>query len=405
MILPLSQFFGHEASLALGTVIGVGFGFTLERAGFGQAPVLAAQFYASDTRVLKVMFSAIVTALGGMTLLSGVGLLDLSQVTVPETFLWPQIVGGLLLGVGFIVSGYCPGTSWVSAASGNLDGVATIGGVIAGSLGFGLVYPAVADFYASGAMGVARLPDLLGIPQAVLAAGVAAMAIGAFLFGEWGEKALAKARGEEPPPSNPSTRNRVFAGFGVVAALGLGTMILPAPSAPALPDKAVATLDAVTLAKALIDRPGAVQVFDLRPAAECAAKAIPGATCGADDAAFAKLPATRTLVVYGAGDLAALPDGIRAVRGDVAKLQGGFEAFRKDILEPPAIPADAKPAEVADYRLRVAMSAYFTGVKPAVPTVDLHAAQAPAAAAPAAAPATAPASAPAPEAPKKGGGC
>ena len=116
MILPLSQFFGHEASLALGTVIGVGFGFTLERAGFGQAPVLAAQFYASDTRVLKVMFSAIVTALGGMTLLSGVGLLDLSQVTVPETFLWPQIVGGLLLGVGFIVSGYCPGTSWVSAA-------------------------------------------------------------------------------------------------------------------------------------------------------------------------------------------------------------------------------------------------------------------------------------------------
>ena len=112
MIFPLyaQDFFGYFTGLLFGTLIGFCFGFVLERSGFGQAPVLAAQFYLTDTRVLKVMFTGIVTALLGMTLLSGLGVLDFSKVTVPETFLWPQLVGGLLLGIGFIVSGYCPGT-------------------------------------------------------------------------------------------------------------------------------------------------------------------------------------------------------------------------------------------------------------------------------------------------------
>ena len=111
MTFPLFGHFGPSTGLLIGTVIGIGFGFVLERAGFGRARNLAAQFYLTDLRVLKVMFGAIVTALAGMALLSGVGVLDLSRLTVPETFLWPQLVGGLLLGAGFIISGHCPGTA------------------------------------------------------------------------------------------------------------------------------------------------------------------------------------------------------------------------------------------------------------------------------------------------------
>jgi len=409
MIFPLSVHFGHEASLVLGTVIGVGFGFVLERSGFGQAPVLAAQFYGSDTRVLKVMFSAIVTALVGMTVLSGAGLLDLSALTVPETFLGPQIAGGLLLGVGFIVSGYCPGTSWVSMASGNWDGLVTILGVIAGSFVFGLGFPLYADFYRSGAMGVVRLPDLLGVPQAILAAGVVVMAVGAFLFGEWAERTLGKARGEAVPASAPRTRNTVFAGFGVAAVLGLATMALPAAPAPEKPAKAVATWDSITLAKAMIERPGAVQVVDLRDEGECLAARIPGAKCRPRmqplDAYLAALPATRTLVLYDAADVAVLPDGARNFAGEVAKLAGGFGGFRSTILDPGPAPAGASEVALADWRLRAALGAWFTGAKVEAPPAEVRPATA-APAAPAATPAPAAAPAPAPEAaPKKGGGC
>ena len=65
MELPLymKDAFGHSAGLVMALASGTAFGFVLERAGFGRASVLAAQFYLTDLRVLKVMFSAIVTAL------------------------------------------------------------------------------------------------------------------------------------------------------------------------------------------------------------------------------------------------------------------------------------------------------------------------------------------------------
>ena len=79
-LLPLypNDVFGFPTGLLLGTLIGFAFGFVLERAGFGNAKNLAAQFYLTDTRVLKVMFSAIATACAGLALLSGLGVLDLS---------------------------------------------------------------------------------------------------------------------------------------------------------------------------------------------------------------------------------------------------------------------------------------------------------------------------------------
>ena len=104
-------FFGDEMSLILAFVLGTGFGFFLERAGFGSARKLAAQFYLYDMSVFKVMFTAIVTAMLGVTYLGWLGWLDLSLVYLVPTHLVPQIVGGLVLGVGFVVGGYCPGTS------------------------------------------------------------------------------------------------------------------------------------------------------------------------------------------------------------------------------------------------------------------------------------------------------
>src|SRR5512139_1709715 len=99
--------FGDETSLLVAFVLGIGFGFFLERAGFGSARKLVGQFYLYDMAVFKVMFSAIVTAMLGVTYLGWMGVLDLELVYLTPTYLLPQVVGGLLLGVGFVIGGYC----------------------------------------------------------------------------------------------------------------------------------------------------------------------------------------------------------------------------------------------------------------------------------------------------------
>lgn len=186
--------FGDEASLAFAFLIGIGFGFFLERAGFGSARKLVAQFYLTDLAVFKVMFTAILTALIGTTLLSWAGVLDLSLVYLVPTYWVAQVVGGLLLGVGFVVGGYCPGTSVVSMASGRIDGLVFVVGFAAGTLGFALAFPLLAGLYTAGDLGEKTLPEALGLPHGVLVLGVVLVALGGFRGATWVERRMADPR-------------------------------------------------------------------------------------------------------------------------------------------------------------------------------------------------------------------
>jgi hypothetical protein len=187
-------FFGDNVSLIVAFVIGIGFGFFLERAGFGSAKKLTAQFYLTDMAVFKVMFTAIVTAMLGLFYLAWIGLVDLSLVYVSPTYLLPQAAGGLLLGVGFVIGGYCPGTSCVAAATGRLDGIVFLAGIVAGIFTFGELYPLLEGFYSSTPMGSITLPGILGISQGLAVFLVAAMAIGGFAGTTWVEKRFAGQR-------------------------------------------------------------------------------------------------------------------------------------------------------------------------------------------------------------------
>ena len=157
-----------KEGLVLALLIGVAFGASLEQAGLGNARKLAGQFYLTDFTGRKVMLSAIRTAMLGVFWLGRFGLLDPAALYVPETFLWPQLVGGLIFGLGFALAGLCPGTACVSAGSGRLDGLAAVAGIFAGLLSAGLAFPAFASFYASGGRGVFTLPALTGLPQGVV---------------------------------------------------------------------------------------------------------------------------------------------------------------------------------------------------------------------------------------------
>ena len=190
MMAPLYELgrFGDTTSLIIAVALGVAFGWFLERGGMGNARKLAGQFYFTDLSVLKLMFSAIVTAMLGLFWLSWAGLLDLSRVYVPETFIAPQLLGGLIFGVGFVAGGLCPGTSCVAVATGRRDGLALIAGMLAGVFVFGEAFPIIGSFAESTGRGAWTLPDALGLSYGTVVGLVVAVALGAFAGAEWLER-------------------------------------------------------------------------------------------------------------------------------------------------------------------------------------------------------------------------
>jgi uncharacterized protein len=172
--------FGHPAEMVVSVLVGMGFGFALERAGFGTARNLVAVFYARDFRVLRVMFTAIVTAMTGLYALDLLGVLPLSSVGILDTFVGGQLVGGLLVGAGFIVGGYCPGTSVVAAVGGKIDGLLFMGGILGGTALYTLGADTMAPLANSGAKGRVLLHEWAHVSSGVMVFAVALFAVGAF---------------------------------------------------------------------------------------------------------------------------------------------------------------------------------------------------------------------------------
>jgi hypothetical protein len=168
---------GPEAVLLAAPLIGFAFGWFLERAGLGHAPKLAGQFYLTDLTVFKVMFSALLTAMLGAFWLNAFGVLDLELVYLPETFVVPQIIGGLFFGAGFVFAGLCPGTSCVAAASGRIDGLAVMAGMLAGILAFNGVFGWIEGFYESTGLGPVTLAGLLGVSRGTVVLAVSGIAL------------------------------------------------------------------------------------------------------------------------------------------------------------------------------------------------------------------------------------
>ena len=196
MMTPLYKygFFGEEFSLLVAFVLGLGFGFFLERAGFGSARKLAAQFYLYDMSVFKVMFTAIVTGMLGVTYLGWIGWLDLDLVYLVPTFLGPQIVGGLVLGVGFVVGGYCPGTSVAALATGRIDALVYALGNFTGTFAYAEVYPSIKDLVNANPMGQVTLPEVFGLPWGLVVFAVVVIAV----VGFWGATKIERWAGSRP---------------------------------------------------------------------------------------------------------------------------------------------------------------------------------------------------------------
>ena len=181
-------FLGDGAALWIALAIGIAFGWCLERSGMGSARKLAGQFYLTDMTVFKVMFTAIVTAMLGVFWLGWLGVLNISRVYVPETFILPQLIGGIIFGIGFAIGGLCPGTSCVSAVTGRIDGLMVVIGMFVGVFVTGFFFSFLERFYNSTARGQLTLPTALHLPYGVVVLVVVLFALGGFRLAELLEK-------------------------------------------------------------------------------------------------------------------------------------------------------------------------------------------------------------------------
>ena len=166
--------------LLFALLTGVVFGMLLEKAGFGNARKLVQQFFFTDMSMFKVLFSAIVTAMVGIYWLSYFGVLDITQIYMNGTYLWPQIIGGIIFGFGFVLSGLCPGTSCVAVFTGKLDGLAVFAGMFAGLAIFGEIEPLLDRALNYSSMGDISLYELLNMNYGVLTFLITMVALGAF---------------------------------------------------------------------------------------------------------------------------------------------------------------------------------------------------------------------------------
>lgn len=170
----------QSLNLVLAIFIGGFFGVILEQAGFSSSRKLVGLFYGYDFTVLRVFFTAGLVAMIGIFALETFGLLDMNAVYINPTYLWSAIIGGLIMGLGFVIGGYCPGTSVCAASIGKIDAMIFILGAIIGVLIFAEGYEFFEPLYKGSFLGNPRMFQTLGISQQLFAFLVVVIALFAF---------------------------------------------------------------------------------------------------------------------------------------------------------------------------------------------------------------------------------
>jgi rhodanese-related sulfurtransferase len=341
-----------QLNLVVALAIGFLFGFVLEQAGFSSSRRLVGVFYGYDLTVLRVFFTAAVTAAAGVLLLASGGLLDLTAIFVNPTWLAPAIAGGVLMGLGFLLGGFCPGTSVCAAAIGKVDAMVFLAGGAMGVFGYAELFPRFAAFSDSTSLGPAKVYESLGVSPGLFVLLLAAAAVLAFVVGGVVERKVAP----DAAPSRLFATKKHAAAAAVLLAFAALAAVLPnrnvrlvaKVNAPGyVPHHVVKPMSPDELAFRIVDRDPRLRVVDLRPEAARKARPLPGTIAVPSGevlgkewrSTFAPRMVKKVFVAETEAD-AKTAAFLLVETGfeNVAYLEGGYGAFERTVLS-------AKPPE------------------------------------------------------------
>lgn len=191
---PISSLpgFPEWLDLTIAFFIGIGFGFALEQAGFSSSRKLVGMFYGYDTTVIKVFFTAAIVALVGSQFLSFFGLLDMKNVFVNEYYVNASLIGGVIMGAGFILGGFCPGTGLSALSIGKIDAMFFFLGGLAGAFLFAETYPFIQGIANANFKGPVKINELLGLSPGIFTLLLIIAAVILFWIAELAEKKFAQ---------------------------------------------------------------------------------------------------------------------------------------------------------------------------------------------------------------------
>ncbi|MCF6167752.1 YeeE/YedE thiosulfate transporter family protein [Lutibacter sp.] len=152
-----------EWNFVIAIFIGIAFGYILEASGFSSSRKLAGIFYGYDFVVLKVFFTAVLVAVIGIYYMDYLGFLNISQLYIHPTYLWSSIIGGTVMGFGFVMGGFCPGTDLCAIAIGKIDAMAYGVGILIGVFIFSEFFTFLEPMFEGSYLGHITVVDTLGI--------------------------------------------------------------------------------------------------------------------------------------------------------------------------------------------------------------------------------------------------
>lgn len=178
-LIPLGLI-AEQWNSVIALLIGMAFGYIMEGSGFSSSRKIVGLFYGYDFTVLRVFFTATITTAVGILYFDYLGWIDKSMLYIHPTYVTAAIVGGLIMGLGFVTGGFCPGTSLCAAAIGKIDGIVFTIGLMIGIFIFSEAFSWFEGIYNGNFLGSVKVTETLSISDNLFVVLFALVALVAF---------------------------------------------------------------------------------------------------------------------------------------------------------------------------------------------------------------------------------
>ncbi len=358
----IPEILSPEFNFVVALIIGIAFGFVLEQAGFSSSKKLAGVFYGYDFTVLRVFFTAGVTAMLGIQILSYFNMIDISQIYVNPMYSKAAIIGGVVMGLGFILGGFCPGTSITAAAIGKIDAMIFIVGIFLGVFVYSEGYPMLKTIHKADYLGNVVIADSLGMSRGVFAFLLTFVALFAFVVtyviqlkvnGKYDSNKLKQSAKRYVVPISSAFFVALLIAFLPSKVDSIKTAISKSQQNDFVNIKTISNDE---LAYNIINTKNIIQLVDVRTPNAYKIDCIPGAINIPIDSLYDqswrdRLDKKRFIVYYGnskaEGATASIIASEFSIEGKF--LSNGFNSFKSNILQAPVVD---NPTSTSKFRTR-----------------------------------------------------